>query len=597
MNHSLKLLFSLFAFFIATTIILLPGCSLIDDAFGGDDEDEVILYTQKYEINPFESVEITYENVILSADEYTGRIGGIDVRLFNIDEKLVFIVPVLPVGETFLEFDINDFSYELAFNMLSVPQVGNPEEYVGSFIQEQQTRTTANVALIDELVPADQKQMYTLEIKRISQLFADLEQAFQSATEAEKLEAAQFIEANKSDVEALNLAMDEYMIAVKSLTQTKSIYDSESDFNAAYARFVTARILLISQARKIIAWTAAGAIAGSWFPVIGNGLGAAIGAGIGIGNFLLALEADNIATNQLTEFESIVDELSIDGKAALMFTNNQKQTLPISGIYNNLNAQYGSSNMSSIQSFVSYLSVFRSLFDQINEFLPEVIQIKPKLISDLTSVRSASKQIHANYLSISNVSNNKVTYSVENVEGELKVTFSTEEITDQDFTFDVNYSFNGFSEETMTQTATLSVDENLLYGTWEAIRMAGDIVGQWQYYYYDECPNVIANAYILQNETWEFTETTLDVKIMEAGKEYIYTGLDITNCSYSDLVINEYGGPDDEIFLYYLENNVIKVSDGNEVYTFNIQILTNERLVVGYFDEDGDPISAEFVRQ
>jgi len=428
-------------------------------------------------------------------------------------------------------------------------------------------------------------------------LFDDAELAFQSATEAEKLEAAQFIAANKAEVEALNLAMDEYVAAVKALGQSKSIYDNESEFNTAYGRFVAARILLISQARKIIAWTAAGAVAGSWFPVIGNGLGAAIGAGIGIGNFLIALEADNIATNQLTEFESIVDELNIDNKATLTFANKQKKTLSVSGKYNNLNAQYGSSNMTNIQSFVSYLSIFRSLFDQINEYLTEGLQIKPKLITDLTSVRSASKQIHANYLSISNVSNNKVTYSVENVEGELKVTFSTEEITDQDFTFDVNYSFNGFSEETMTQTATLSVDENLLYGTWEAIRMAGDIVGQWQYYYYDECPNVIANAYILQNETWEFTETTLDVKIMEAGKEYIYTGLDITNCSYSDLVINEYGGPDDEIFLYYLENNVIKVSDGNEVYTFNIQILTNERLVVGYFDEDGDPISAELVRQ
>ncbi len=564
MNHSLKLLFSLFAFFIATTIILLPGCSLVDDAFGGDDEDEVILYTQKYEINPFESVEITYENVILSADEYTGRIGGIDVRLFNIDEKLVFIVPVLPVGETFLEFDINDFSYELAFNMLSVPQVGNPEEYVGSFIQEQQTRTTANVALIDELVPADQKQMYTLELERISQLFADAEQAFQSATEAEKLEAAQFIEANKSDVEALNLAMDEYMIAVKSLTQTKSIYDSESDFNAAYARFVTARILLISQARKIIAWTAAGAIAGSWFPVIGNGLGAAIGAGIGIGNFLLALEADNIATNQLTEFESIVDELNIDGKAALMFTNKQKQTLPISGIYNNLNAQYGSSNMSSIQSFVSYLSVFRSLFDRINEFLPEVIQIKPKLISDLTSVRSASKQIHANYLSISNVSNNKVTYSVENVEGELKVTFSTEEITDQDFTFDVNYSFNGFSEETMTQTATLSVDVDPLLGKWEAVEIEGYPMGHWFIYYFEECPSIVSWGTSTDYSNWEITETTIHVSDFYRHKNYTYYGLDLDNCSFDNVEETIQSEPYQTTAIYYAENNILKIADGTD---------------------------------
>ncbi len=580
MKYPAKLLFPALLVFFLSVIIYSTGCSTIDDVFGGDDEEEAILNSTKYDIAPFESVEITYENVMLNASEYYGRIGGLDVRLFKIDEKLVFMAPVLPAGETYLEFDINDLSYQLAFNMLPVPQVASPEEYVSTFIQEQQNRSAANAALIDELVAEDLKQMYNEDIQRINRLFVDVEEVLQSATDADKLEAAQFIAANKADVEALNLALDEYVDAVKSLTQSKSIYDSEADFNAAYGRFVTARILLISQARKIIVWTAAGALAGSWFPLIGNGLGAAMGAGIGIGNFLIALEADNIATDQLTEFESIVDELNIDGKAALIYTNKQKKNLSVSGKYNNLNAQYSSSGLSNIQSFVSYLSVFRSLFDQINEYLPERLQIKPKIISDLTSVSAANKAIHSNYLTISNISNSKVAFSYEVVEGELKVTFSTDETTDQDFTFDIDYNFNGFSEQTMTQSATLSVDVDPLIGEWEAYEMDGVPVGEWQYYYLSECSNLIGWAGVSVKATLTLDGSNIIFYYDGIDREYQYTDLDLTNCSYSSVTINEQSDDDSYTSTYTVQGNMLMVQTEDGLFPMTYSFVDGNTLIV-----------------
>ncbi len=572
-----------FAFLLS--LVLVSGCSAVEDVFGGD-EDEAILNANKYDIAPFESVEITYENVILSASEYSGRIGGLDVRLFKIDEKLVFIAPVLPEGETFLEFDINDLSYQLAFNMLPASQVSNPDEVVFSFIQEQKTRSASNAALIEELVSENQKQLYTEDLQRINRLFDDAELAFQSATEAEKLEAAQFIAANKAEVEALNLAMDEYVAAVKALGQSKSIYDNESEFNTAYGRFVAARILLISQARKIIAWTAAGAVAGSWFPVIGNGLGAAIGAGIGIGNFLIALEADNIATNQLTEFESIVEELNIDNKATLTFTNKQKKTLSVSGKYNNLNAQYGSSNMTNIKSFVSYLSVFRSLFDQINEYLPETLQIKPKIISDFTSVRNAYKVIHANYLTIGNISNNKVSFSYEVVDGEFKVTFSTDEITDQDFTFDIDYNFNGFSEQTTTQSAKLTVNVDPLLGEWEAYEVDGIPVGQWQYYYLGECSNLIGWASVSIKATLTLDGSNIVFYYDGADKEYQYTGLDLVNCTYESVTINESADDDSYTSTYIVDGNMLMVQTEDGPFPMSYSFIDNNTLVINADGEE-----------
>jgi hypothetical protein len=236
------------------------------------------------------------------------------------------------------------------------------------------------------------------------------------------------------------------------------------------------------------------------------------------------------------------------------------------------------------------------LFDDINAFLNEVLQIRPKVLSELTAVKSANKTIHASYLSVSNISNNKVSVAVQNEAGELKLTFSTEETTDQDFTFQLNYAFNGFSEQEITVDASLSVDVDPLLGTWEAITIEGDNVGEWYTNYYDECPNIIGGEYITEQYSWEFTETTIDVFLKESWKTYIYDNLSYETCNYEGLTIEESNNTDNVTFLYYVENNIIKASDGDVVEDITIVSLTSDRLVVSIVGEEG-PFLIEFEKR
>ncbi len=586
MSKSTSLLLFTFLIGLITTTLFFSGCNAIEDIFSGD-EDEVAVYANKFEVKPFDAVEITVENVLLNATAIDGTINGVGVKLHNFEEKLVFIMPDLPVGEAFLNFDINNQSLEVAFNVLPLPVVNDPVSYIESYVQEQQTQITANIASIEQLIPTAEQSLFADELQRVEDLMADLETKLQTANAAEKLQAAQFIEVNKSDITQLNQAVNDYLDAVRQLSQGKSIYDNESAFNTAYAKFVSARIKLISEARKIIGWTATGALAGSWFPAIGTGLGAALGAGYGIGNFLIALQADNIATDKLLDFESIVEDIEVGNKATLQFTNKQKKTVTFKGNYHNLNAQYSNSSMSNIQSFASYLNVFRGLFDDINAFLNDMLQIKPKVLSELTAVKTANRTIHANYLSVSAISNNKVSVAVQNDDGEFKLTFSTEETTDQDFTFQLKYAFNGFSEQEITVDASLSVNADPLLGVWEATTIEGETIGVWYTNYYDECPNIIGGEHVTELYTWEFTETTLDVFISEAWKTYVYESLYYETCTYDGLTIEDNTNTDNVTFLYYVEDNIIKASDGDQVEDITIVSLTSNRLVVSIVGEEG----------
>lgn len=587
-------LFTLLIGILATTV-LSSGCNAIDDLFSGD-EDEVVVYASKYEVRPFDAVEITVENVLVDAAELDGTINGSAVKLRNYEDKLIFMVPDLPQGEAYLTFEINNQPLEVAFNVLPLPAVNDPVSYIGSFVEEQQTQIAANISSIEQLVSADQQKVFNEELQRITQLLADVETKLQTATAAEKLQAAQFIEVNKSDITQLNQAVNDYLNAVRQLSQGKSIYDNESAFNTAYAKFVSARIKLISEARKIIGWTATGALAGSWFPAIGTGLGAALGAGYGIGNFLIALQADNIATDKLLDFESIVEDIEVGNKATLQFTNKLKKTVTFKGNYHNLNAQYSNSSMSNIQNFASYLNVFRGLFDDINAFLSDVLQIRPKVLSELTAVKTANRTIHANYLSVSAISNNKVSVAVQNDDGDFKLTFSTEEATDQDFTFQLKYAFNGFSEQEITVDASLSVNADPLLGVWEATTIEGETIGVWHTNYYNECPNIIGGEHVTELYTWEFTETTLDVFISEAWKTYVYESLYYETCTYDGLTIEDNTNTDNVTFLYYVEDNIIKASDGDQVEDITIVSLTSDRLVVSIVGEEG-PFLIEFEKR
>jgi len=449
------------------TVLLLSSMVLFNWTCTTEDNPgpEVVLTADKTNVMPYEVIEISCEGITLTSKDYNGRLGDTEVLLYNVDEKLQFIVPNISKGQYILDIYIINQTYELDFDVQELQQIPDPEEYISTFLIEQEEIISLNTDYISQLVPEGEIEMYTLELEQINQIFIDAAEMIQSASDEEKLEAAQFINVNKDDFELLQSSIDDYMQAVINLKQNgnKAVWDSEDEFNTAYIEFIKTRIKLIKSAKKIIAWTSSGAIIGSVFPGIGTGVGAAIGAGMGIGNFLLALNADNMATNQLVNYESIVEILSAELKSRdIVFNNNEKVSLNIYGEYHNLNNEYSSSTMPKIEEFISYLSVFAVLFDQINSILPEIVQMKPKVISDLTTINSVTRTAHAKYISIENISNSNVSVLPENIDGEFKIECSTSEIDNQVFSFDIIYTNPDYSVESNTIYANLHTNNMLI---------------------------------------------------------------------------------------------------------------------------------------
>jgi hypothetical protein len=77
------------------------------------------------------------------------------------------------------------------------------------------------------------------------------------------------------------------------------------------------------------------------------------------------------------------------------------------------------------------------------------------------------------------------------------------------------------------------------------------------------------------------------VFLKESWKHYNYDNLSYENCSFDGLTIEDNNSTDNVTFLYYVENNIIKISDGDQVEDVTIVSLTSNQMVVSIVGEEG----------
>lgn len=165
---------------ILTIITLFNSCSKDDPIIEPEES-----FIEGGTIKILSLVKITNDNVI--QEQYSGKIGNIDVLFYKTDEKeLTFTVPnSSEIGENILEIP-NLNNLKIKYDIIDTELQGTPEENISSYF--------TNV---------DNYLLTANNSNNIKNYFENLNNYFQNASEDEKIMMAKFYKANQNQFDAI----------------------------------------------------------------------------------------------------------------------------------------------------------------------------------------------------------------------------------------------------------------------------------------------------------------------------------------------------------------------------------------------------------
>lgn len=389
-----------------------------------------------------EIAQLVATNINITDTAYSGSINGMTVQLKRYSDSLVFIMPQLSPGDYQLSLSISGVDYQAPFKIIASVPVSDANAYVQDFIN--QTSTTASLInqYKDSLPPTDTAQLMN-NVRTINGWLSSLTQQYNALDAAQKQECATFLAANKWWLDEVHNAMVDLATDVASYKTQDQVEDHEARVNASIQRFLLAKAKVLKHIPKIAFFTGAGAIVGSLVPGL-TGVGAAIGAGLAIGNFLLDLQTLQYSIDDMLNIAFIpFDNLEMSGKRAssyVSFDNQVAKQVNVDFNYRSLYASDKTSGIAVVSSFVNGLVDIRGVWNLLVSLLPSSLSA-PKIIDDVPAYNTHVYEVNSNYLTVAMASNNSVSVgNVDKTDGQLILTFNNNSTSSQSFTFTLTYT-------------------------------------------------------------------------------------------------------------------------------------------------------------
>jgi uncharacterized protein (TIGR02145 family) len=442
---------------IASITILLWSIGIIYTGCKKEDKEVVnnkSFALSKSELKQFEIAFLFVIDITLKEKSYKGYINGESIQLSLIDKQLAFIVPKIAPGTYDLKSSIDNNNISFKISIIASETIQDPVSYFNSYNQELKQRINKLDNSDTSLTLIDQGKL-DKDIQIINNYLNESNTKFQNASITERTAAAQLIATNKAWTQELNLSLDSLQNSLDRLilvTKTKGpAEDFELLITQAMRDFRNSVILTISRIPNLIA---VAFLLTTTTPFVG-----ALAAGVLVGDFLSNLVSlMNVQGHLLCIAFSVVDDIILgQGKAQLTFLNKTQTKININGNYRTIGSQDVNTNSTFLKSIIDAMISLADGWNTLTKWLPASLNLKPIDIAQHTNTKTIRHLIHAKYLAIKNISNSKVSGSIQNVNGECYGTFSTNETTSQDFTFDLVYENPDVSTFTKNISATLTI--------------------------------------------------------------------------------------------------------------------------------------------
>lgn len=437
---------------IAVSITLsIVGCGKISDIINGDENPEQIaIYSDKYNVTPFETIRLTADDYTFSNDVYYATIADTDIELRKItDNQIMFMMPTISSGNQILTFDIDGLEYELEFIVSVLPIVPNPEEVITEYKQE----ISNMVDTIEYLNSISGLNVSEQNLQLIKNQLSEFEQANATATDAEKQELAQFMQLNP---DLFDLSYFNFQILNDSLdigTRDFVAWDKRLTRDMQYFTG-----LIITTGATIVIFNGT-LYSGNPFLIGAATLALAT-------EFILVFDQTETMLNRSYKpFElDILNEQKI--AINIEFENDVQFMLGIDATYRTLyNNDEGSSSV--IIDLVANINTFTGYWNTVVSYIPGLDGSVSNLDDqNAYKVNSTTAPITPQYVTIENISNSNVTISQFSNTDAVRVTFTTYVEEDQVFTFDLVYNNPDFSSETITVSAKVVVTTFDYAGVW-----------------------------------------------------------------------------------------------------------------------------------
>ena len=183
---------SLLVVFISI-ILLQTSCDGLNEILGEEEVPDTYLNTSNYNTVPFEIITLTSEEGLPANDEFTGKIGDIEITAVQSEPGILYVmIPDIETGSYNLSVNLGDFDGYTEIVVESAPQLTNPEEIVENVI------AIANQSLTDLGIIENQTgQKLDEQVKTLlNNVISEMNNVYSTLSQSEKQKFAAFIMAN-----------------------------------------------------------------------------------------------------------------------------------------------------------------------------------------------------------------------------------------------------------------------------------------------------------------------------------------------------------------------------------------------------------------
>ena len=536
-------------------------------------------------------------------ESYIAKINGSELQLKALNDALYFKLDIIPAGDYSIDVRIDGKSYKIPVKIVEPEPIENIDNYMLTVKNE--VTEVMNILIemnYDKVIngeinnnDADEKKAYwESKITLLSQEIAKL-------NNEQKLQFVKDWNANKD-------LFQEIIALIKAENNANKIIKSSENINddACKTIFTNGQTAYVNGNKKTAAYYAlrykfckmdfAGP-AKTYLSKIGMLFTNPLDVMANLYEMTLEpmvewFRSENATTSKSVKANSILDEFNNDLKNSKVSANNSNnETTKINFVNKKarnfaVNIEYLDVNETDIEANNAFSSFAKSYNDFIKAF-NDVIELLG--IENYTELKfqNGSESIGMNrFMEITNITNNKVKLAKsEYVNDDWKLTFETNETTEQEFSFTLTY-YDGKTELSKEFDAVLYPDGFSLVGTWEAVNYFGDVIGEWSTYNSNpECSNLITGEYASTAVRWTFEEEKFTQVSEQTWKDYQYSNLDPSNCNYSGLKIETNNSTDIAAGTYLFDGKTINIisieGDDDDSFSISLTFIDANTFILG----------------
>ena len=409
---------------------------------------------KKSNVTVMEIATIEVTNLTFDAKIYDATIGGktVEVGVDSSAAILAFIVPELAGGKYDFKIIVNNIEYKTEFNVSAGILIADPTAFINNSLSEFTFSDNNLDSIYSHIKDAEGSQFSAQHLATIKAYTKAINDSIANMSIDQKKELAAFIAANP---DLFSAAQNPIANNIKGYS-LKTSGDEALDCPEAILEQTIERARV--NKNKLLGLVLIGIGAAPAAPWI------SAACGLALMYKLYEYNSSNIdgLDRALVRFgEILVADMSSSLKTASVYTFQKDKTyqIKLQSPYRNPDKEDISSTSILMNDMIISLNEIGKMWDKINQFTSKFGYVLEGSAYDLNNVavaKSKTLAVDPHMLFMTNISNPKVTGKLNFSADGIIVEFTTTEIVNQEFTFDIMYK-SKFGESKLTLSATLEV--------------------------------------------------------------------------------------------------------------------------------------------